>query len=61
MFADDIRRLEQGLEPQLYDALLLYADQDEAFARQVFDRLENDYHLKVCITYLIIANLVIKS
>jgi len=54
---DDIRRLEEGLEPQLYDALLLYADQDEAFARQVFDRLENDYHLKVCLKESLVGGL----
>ncbi|XP_054287143.1 uncharacterized protein LOC129002993 [Macrosteles quadrilineatus] len=46
---DDIRRLEQGKEPQKYDALLLYADQDQAFARQMMDRLEFDYNLKVCV------------
>jgi hypothetical protein len=44
---DDIYRLEQGLTPQIYDAFLLFADEDIQFAQKLVDRLENDQGLRV--------------
>jgi transcriptional regulatory protein LevR len=46
-FAADVRRLEQGLEPQHYDAFLLFAEEDQDFAMQILDRMEAEYGLKV--------------
>jgi hypothetical protein len=46
-FAADVQRLEQGLEPQHYDAFLLFAEEDQDFAMQILDRMETDYGLKV--------------
>jgi hypothetical protein len=46
-FAADVHRLEQGLEPQHYDAFLLFAEEDQDFAMQILDRMETDYGLKV--------------
>jgi len=46
-FAADVHRLEQGLEPQRYDAFLLFAEEDQDFAMQILDRMETDYGLKV--------------
>jgi len=45
--AADVQRLEQGLEPQHYDAFLLFAEEDQDFAMQILDRMETDYGLKV--------------
>jgi hypothetical protein len=46
-FPADVYRLEQGLEPQHYDAFLLFAEEDQDFAMQIVDRMETDYGLKV--------------
>lgn len=46
-FAADVHRLEQGLEPQRYDAFMLFAEEDQDFAMQILDRMESDYGLKV--------------
>jgi hypothetical protein len=46
-FIADVYRLEQGLEPQHYDAFLLFADEDQDFAMQIMDRMETEYGLKV--------------
>lgn len=46
-FLADVYRLEQGLEPQHYDAFLLFADEDQDFAMQIMDRMETEYGLKV--------------
>jgi hypothetical protein len=46
-FLADVYRLEQGLEPQHYDAFLLFADEDQDFAMQIMDKMETDYGLKV--------------
>jgi hypothetical protein len=46
-FAADVHRLAQGLEPQHYDAFLLFAEEDQDFAMQILDRMETDYGLKV--------------
>jgi hypothetical protein len=46
-FSADVCRLEQGLEPQHYDAFLLFAEEDQDFAMQIVDRMEIDYGLKV--------------
>uniref|UniRef100_A0A1B6LXK5 TIR domain-containing protein n=1 Tax=Graphocephala atropunctata TaxID=36148 RepID=A0A1B6LXK5_9HEMI len=53
---DDITRLESGLQLQKYDALLLYADQDQSFATQMVDRLE-EYNLKVCLKESLVGGL----
>lgn len=45
----DLRRVQQGLENQYYDAFLLYADEDTKFATEVVDKLENQYNLKLCL------------
>lgn len=44
---DDAVRLQKGLEPQTYDAFLLYDDGDNDFATEVIETMENKYHLKV--------------
>ncbi|KAG8336083.1 Myeloid differentiation primary response protein MyD88 [Homalodisca vitripennis] len=54
---DDIKRLERGLELQMYDALLLYADEDQEYASQMLDRLENDYNFKVCLKESLVGGL----
>jgi hypothetical protein len=46
-FTADVYRLEQGLEPQHYDAFLLFAEEDQDFAIQIVDRMETEYGLKV--------------
>jgi len=46
---DDVYLVEQGHQPQIYDAFLLYADEDSEFAGTVVDKLENDYALKLCL------------
>nr|WCL52337.1 myeloid differentiation primary response protein MyD88 [Gryllodes sigillatus] len=46
---DDVLRLEQGLPPQHYNAFLLYADADEAFAVKIIEEMENNYNLKLCV------------
>jgi myeloid differentiation primary response protein MyD88 len=45
--AADVHRLEQGLGPQHYDAVLLFAEEDQDFAMQMLDRMETYYGLKV--------------
>lgn len=45
----DVNRLEQGLEPQHYDAFLLYAEEDQDFAMQILDKMERDYGLMLCL------------
>lgn len=45
----DLSRLEQGLEPQRYDAFLLFADEDQDFADLIVQKLENYYGLKLCL------------
>jgi len=44
---DDVARLEKGLEPQTYDAYLLFAEEDVSFATQIVENLEQNYKLKV--------------
>ncbi|KAJ4435002.1 hypothetical protein ANN_23574 [Periplaneta americana] len=41
----DVYQLEQGFEPQHYDAFLLYAEEDQDFAMQIVDKMERDYGL----------------
>ena len=49
MFAADVHRLEQGLEPQRYDAFLVFAEEDQDFAMEIVDKLENKFGHKVFI------------
>lgn len=45
---DDLKRYEQDLGPQLYDAFILFADDDIVFATELIKYLE-DCELKVCV------------
>lgn len=44
---DDIIRAQEGLSPQLYDAFVLFADEDVDFATELIEKMEN-YGFKVC-------------
>lgn len=46
---DDLPRIRSGLEPQHYDAFVLFADDDIDFATQLIDTLEKTYKLKLCV------------
>lgn len=46
-FIDDIHRLKQGLALQYYDAFLLYAEEDIVFVKQMIEKLEIQFKLKV--------------
>uniref|UniRef100_A0A0A9XHW8 Myeloid differentiation primary response protein MyD88 n=1 Tax=Lygus hesperus TaxID=30085 RepID=A0A0A9XHW8_LYGHE len=46
---DDVQRINEGLEPQIYDAFLLYSDDDADFASEMVERLEQRYQLKLCL------------
>ncbi|XP_046389682.1 myeloid differentiation primary response protein MyD88 isoform X2 [Ischnura elegans] len=46
---DDVCRIEKGLQPQNYDAFLLYAEEDVDFAMEIIEKMEKDYGLKLCI------------
>ncbi|XP_020292829.1 myeloid differentiation primary response protein MyD88 [Pseudomyrmex gracilis] len=43
----DVHRINQGLETQLYDAFLLYADEDMDFANEIVQKLETEQNLKL--------------
>ncbi|KAF5279256.1 hypothetical protein FQA39_LY18300 [Lamprigera yunnana] len=45
---DDVVRIENDLEPQKYDAFVLFADEDTNFATELIDKMENQYKLKLC-------------
>ncbi|XP_071573082.1 myeloid differentiation primary response protein MyD88 isoform X2 [Temnothorax nylanderi] len=45
----DIHRLQQGLETQYYDAFLLYAEEDIDFAKEMVEKLETQFKLKLCL------------
>ncbi|XP_015175094.1 PREDICTED: myeloid differentiation primary response protein MyD88 [Polistes dominula] len=45
---DDLYRIRRGLKNQIYDALVLYADEDIAFAYEMIKKLEN-FDIKLCI------------
>lgn len=44
---DDVIRLENGMEPQIYDAYVLYAEEDLNFATEIVETMESKYNLKV--------------
>lgn len=44
---DDVIRLENGMEPQMYDAYVLYAEEDLNFATEIVETMESKYNLKV--------------
>lgn len=49
---DDVFRAKQGLPPQIYDAFLLFADEDIEFATEVVERLEENhpkFSFKLCL------------
>ncbi|XP_077267384.1 myeloid differentiation primary response protein MyD88 isoform X2 [Temnothorax americanus] len=45
----DSHRLKQGLETQYYDAFLLYAEEDNDFAKEMIEKLETQFNLKLCL------------
>ncbi|XP_017780049.1 PREDICTED: myeloid differentiation primary response protein MyD88-B [Nicrophorus vespilloides] len=45
---DDVSRISQGLEPQNYDAFVLFADEDINFATRVIE-MEKQKNLKFCV------------
>uniref|UniRef100_A0A1B6DXX9 TIR domain-containing protein n=1 Tax=Clastoptera arizonana TaxID=38151 RepID=A0A1B6DXX9_9HEMI len=45
---DDVSRLGREGQLQYYDAFVLYADEDIDYANKIVDKLENEYHLKLC-------------
>nr|CAD7201539.1 unnamed protein product [Timema douglasi] len=45
---DDVIRLNKGLDPQNYDAFLLYAEEDEEFAKEIMSQMEDKFGLKLC-------------
>ncbi|XP_060529475.1 myeloid differentiation primary response protein MyD88 [Cylas formicarius] len=46
---DDVIRLNQGLEPQTYDAFVLFDDDDIDFATELIDTMEKQYNMKFCV------------
>lgn len=44
---DDILRLENGMEPQTYDAYVLHAEEDVNFAVEIVETMESKYNFKV--------------
>lgn len=46
---DDVFRMQEGLEPQLYDAFVLFDDDDIAFATEIIDNMEKNFDMKFCI------------
>ncbi|KAJ8932755.1 hypothetical protein NQ314_014455 [Rhamnusium bicolor] len=45
---DDVSRISEGLEPQTYDAFVLFADDDIDFAIELIETMEKQYNLKFC-------------
>ncbi|XP_018575417.1 myeloid differentiation primary response protein MyD88 isoform X2 [Anoplophora glabripennis] len=46
---DDVNRRSEGLEPQTYDAFVLFADDDIDFATELIETMEKQYNLKLCV------------
>ncbi|KAJ8911451.1 hypothetical protein NQ315_013813 [Exocentrus adspersus] len=46
---DDVSRVSQGLEPQTYDAFVLFDSVDIEFATELIETLEKQYNLKLCV------------
>lgn len=46
---DDVMRINEGLEPQRYDAFVLFADDDIDFATELIENMEKNYNLKFCV------------
>lgn len=44
---DDLHRAQAGLGNQIYDAFLLFADEDSDFAGEIIEILEKQHKLKV--------------
>ncbi|XP_024888101.1 myeloid differentiation primary response protein MyD88 isoform X2 [Temnothorax curvispinosus] len=45
----DIHRSRQGLKTQYYDAFLLYVEEDNDFAKEMVEKLETQFNLKLCL------------
>lgn len=52
---DDVIRLEKGLGPQIYDAYVLYAEEDADFASEIIEIMENKYNFKVKVLMLMVG------
>lgn len=46
---DDLKRIDKGLGPQIYDAFVLFENDDIAFATGLIEIMENKYNLKFCV------------
>ncbi|CAG9760570.1 unnamed protein product [Ceutorhynchus assimilis] len=46
---DDVNRINEGLDPQLYDAFVLFDEDDIDFATELIDNMEKNYDLKFCV------------
>ncbi|KAF7288103.1 hypothetical protein GWI33_000155 [Rhynchophorus ferrugineus] len=46
---DDLKRVSKGLGPQMYDAFVLFEDDDIAFATELIEIMEKKYNLKFCV------------
>lgn len=49
MTIDDVNRISEGLDPQTYDAFVLFADDDIDFATELIETMEKQYNLKFCV------------
>nr|XP_018909603.1 PREDICTED: myeloid differentiation primary response protein MyD88-A [Bemisia tabaci] len=45
---DDLHRAKNNQPPLIYDAFVLFAQEDEEFAQMTIDKLEKEYLAKVC-------------
>lgn len=46
---DDLHRAKNNQPPLIYDAFVLFAQEDEEFAQMTIDKLEKEYLAKVSI------------
>lgn len=46
---DDVFRINQGLDTQIYDAFVVFADEDIDFATELIETMEKQYGLKLCV------------
>ncbi|XP_044269619.1 myeloid differentiation primary response protein MyD88 [Tribolium madens] len=46
---DDVIRINEGRELEIYDAFLLYDHDDIEFAIELLDRMEKEYKMKFCV------------
>lgn len=46
---DDVCRLNQGLDTQVYDAFVAFAEEDIDFATELIETMEKQYGFKLCV------------